>query len=40
MTISNLAALYQRIGADERALDLYAQLRSSETMLRAKKHSC
>ena len=26
MTISNLAALHQRLGADERALDLYAQL--------------
>jgi tetratricopeptide (TPR) repeat protein len=32
MTISNLAALNQRLGADERALDLYAQLVSGETM--------
>jgi len=32
MTTSNLAALYQRLGADERALDLYAQLRTGETM--------
>ena len=32
MTISNLAALYQRLGADERALDLYARLRTGETM--------
>ncbi len=32
MTVSNLAALNQRLGADERALDLYAQLTSGETM--------
>src|SRR5262245_56810243 len=32
MTISNLAALYQRLGADERALDLYARLASGEAM--------
>jgi tetratricopeptide (TPR) repeat protein len=31
-TISNLAALHQRLGADERALDLYARLRTGETM--------
>jgi tetratricopeptide (TPR) repeat protein len=32
MTISNLAALDQRLGADERALDWYAQLASAGTM--------
>lgn len=32
MTISNLALLHQRLGADERALDLYAQLTTGETM--------
>ena len=32
MTISNLAVLHQRLGADERALDLYAQLQTGETM--------
>ena len=32
MTISNLAVLQQRLGADQRALDLYAQLRTGETM--------
>ena len=32
MTISNQAALHQRLGADERALDLYGRLRSGETM--------
>ena len=32
MTISNLAVLHQRLGADERALDLYAQLATGETM--------
>jgi tetratricopeptide (TPR) repeat protein len=32
VTLSNLAALHQRLGADERALDLYAQLRTGETM--------
>ncbi|HEY6362536.1 MAG TPA: tetratricopeptide repeat protein, partial [Vicinamibacterales bacterium] len=32
MTISNLAALHQRLGADERALDLYGQLRTGDTM--------
>ena len=32
MTVSNLAALNQRLGADERALDFYAQLTSGETM--------
>ena len=32
MTISNLAVLHQRLGADQRALDLYAQLRTGETM--------
>src|SRR5258706_10092515 len=32
MTVSNLAALNQRLGADERALDLYAQLTSGDTM--------
>jgi tetratricopeptide (TPR) repeat protein len=32
MTLSNLAALNQRLGADERALDFYAQLTSGETM--------
>jgi tetratricopeptide (TPR) repeat protein len=32
MTLSNLAALNQRLGADERALDLYAQLTAGETM--------
>jgi CHAT domain-containing protein/tetratricopeptide (TPR) repeat protein len=32
MTISNLAVLHQRLGADQRALDLYAQLSAGETM--------
>src|SRR5262245_6668654 len=32
MSTSNLAALYQRLGADERALDLYAAMRAGETM--------
>ena len=32
LTTSNLAALHQRLGADERALDLYAQLRTGEPM--------
>src|SRR5262245_13202451 len=32
MSTSNLAALYQRLGADERALDLYAAMRTGETM--------
>jgi len=32
MTVSNLAALSQRLGADEHALDFYAQLASEETM--------
>jgi hypothetical protein len=32
MTTSNLAALYQRLGADGRALDLSATLRAGETM--------
>ena len=32
MTISNLAVLQQRLGADERALDLYAQLATGATM--------
>src|SRR5262249_47729231 len=32
MTMSNLAALQQRLGADERALDLYAQLAAGEAM--------
>ena len=32
MTLSNLAALNTRIGAHERALELYAQLTSGETM--------
>jgi tetratricopeptide (TPR) repeat protein len=32
MTLSNLAALNQRLGADERALDVYAQLSADETM--------
>jgi tetratricopeptide (TPR) repeat protein len=32
MTLSNLAALDQRLGADERALDWYAQLGSGGTM--------
>ena len=32
MTVSNLAALNQRLGAYERALDFYAQLTSGETM--------
>ena len=32
MTISNLAVLHQRLGADERALDLYGRLRTGETM--------
>jgi tetratricopeptide (TPR) repeat protein len=32
MTISNLAVLHQRLGADERALDLYGRLRAGETM--------
>ena len=32
MTLSNLAALNQRLGADERALDFYTQLASGETM--------
>jgi tetratricopeptide (TPR) repeat protein len=32
MSISNLAALQQRLGADQRALDLYAQLRAGEVM--------
>ncbi|MBW8868057.1 MAG: CHAT domain-containing protein [Acidobacteria bacterium] len=32
MTLSNLAALNQRLGADERALDVYAQLSADEAM--------
>ena len=32
MTISNLAVLHQRLGADERALDLYAQIATGDTM--------
>jgi len=32
MTTSNLAALYQRLGADERALDLYSKMRTGKTM--------
>jgi tetratricopeptide (TPR) repeat protein len=32
MTITNLAVLHQRLGADERALDLYAQLETDEAM--------
>src|SRR5262245_50963270 len=32
MTLSNLAALNQRLGADQRALDIYAQLSADETM--------
>ena len=32
MTLSNLAALNQRLGADERALDFYTQLASGEAM--------
>jgi tetratricopeptide (TPR) repeat protein len=32
MSISNLAALHQRLGADQRALDLYARLRTGEDM--------
>ena len=32
MTISNLAVLQQRLGADQRALDLYAQIATGETM--------
>jgi tetratricopeptide (TPR) repeat protein len=32
MTLSNLAALNQRLGADQRALDVYAQLSADETM--------
>ena len=32
MTISNLAVLQQRLGADERALDLYSQLEAAGTM--------
>src|SRR5262245_31206801 len=32
VTISNLAVLHQRLGADQRALDLYARLTSGETM--------
>ena len=32
MTLSNLAALDQRLGADERALDIYAMLSSDEAM--------
>ena len=32
VTISNLAALHQRLGADERALDLYAQLPTGDAM--------
>jgi len=32
LTLSNLAALNQRLGADQRALDIYAQLSSNETM--------
>jgi tetratricopeptide (TPR) repeat protein len=32
MTISNLAVLHQRLGADARALDLYGRLRAGETM--------
>src|SRR6266850_4214478 len=32
MTITNLAVLHQRLGADERALDLYAQLEADEAM--------
>jgi tetratricopeptide (TPR) repeat protein len=37
MTISNLAALHQRLGADERALDFYAQLRTGEAMTPAEE---
>src|SRR3989454_1253923 len=32
MTITNLAVLHQRLGADERALDLYAQVEADEAM--------
>jgi tetratricopeptide (TPR) repeat protein len=32
MTLSNQAALFQRLGADERALELYARLHRGETM--------
>ena len=32
MSISNLAALHQQLGADQRALDLYARLRAGEAM--------
>jgi len=32
MTTSNLAALYQRLGADERALDLYSKIRTGGKM--------
>ena len=32
MTMTNLAVLHQRLGADERALDLYAQLEANEAM--------
>jgi tetratricopeptide (TPR) repeat protein len=32
MTASNLAALHQRLGADERALDYYGELSSDQTM--------
>ena len=32
MSLSNLAALHQRLGADQRALDLYAQLRTGASM--------
>ena len=31
-TISNLAVLHQRLGGDQRALDMYSKLRSGETM--------
>jgi CHAT domain-containing protein len=33
LTLSNLAAIDQRLGADERALDVYAQLSSDQNML-------
>lgn len=32
MSLSNLAALHQQLGADQRALDLYARLRAGEAM--------
>ena len=32
MTLSNLAVLHQRLGADERALDFYAQMATGEVM--------